>query len=110
MKKSIFIALALVMLSAESHAGYNANMKGKVTNVVTYTYSTLIYFRLENQPQSHPQCQVDYFAIDASTPDNIRQQVLSRLLTAYASGEAVNIGYDKEGGCSHGRIKVYRVG
>jgi hypothetical protein len=97
------------LLSTQCFAGYNANITGKVKSVLTYTHAAQIFFSLENQP-SHPTCKNDYFSIDASTPDSIRQQVLSRLLTAYASGKPVNIGFDKEGGCSHGRIKVYRVG
>ena len=111
--KNILLISILVILATVSHksnAQYNANLKGKVTGVLTYTNSAVIYFRLENQPQSHPTCKTDYFSIDASTPDNIRQQVLSRLLVAYASGNPVNIGYDKEQECSSGRMKVYRVG
>ncbi|WP_370979954.1 hypothetical protein [Agaribacterium sp. ZY112] len=102
--------LFLLFFSFKSYAGYNANIVGKVTHVLTYTYTNHILIRLENQPSSHPACQTDYFSIDASTPDATRQQVLSRLLLAYASGEPINIGYDAEGGCSHGRMKVYRVG
>ena len=69
----IIIFMTIATTSIKSHAGYNANMRGKVTQVLTYTYSTLIYFRLENQPSSHPTCKSIYFSIDAATPDNIRQ-------------------------------------
>ncbi|RYV04096.1 hypothetical protein SOPP22_01455 [Shewanella sp. OPT22] len=103
------LGLLALIFSATSSAGYNANMKGKVTHVLTYTSGAQIYFRLENQP-SHPTCKANYFSIDASTPDNARQQALSRLLLAYAKGENVNIGYDKESDCSHGYIRVHRVG
>lgn len=105
-----FFVVIIVIFSANLKAGYNANMTGKVTQVLTYTYTDQIYFRLENQPKSHPSCSVDFFSIDASTPEARRQQVLSRLLIAYASGTPINIGYDKEAGCSHGLIRVYRVG
>ena len=108
MKK--IVVITSLLFCSQVLADYNANIISKVTEVITYTHSTQIYFRLDNQPYSHPICKTDYFAIDASTPDNIRQQVLARLLTAYANGSPVNIGFDKEGDCSHGRIKVYRVG
>ncbi|NOU50501.1 hypothetical protein HG263_08100 [Pseudoalteromonas sp. JBTF-M23] len=108
--KKYLVLMFLSLLGSYANADYNANITGKVTSIATYTYSGRIYFRLDNQPSSHPACQTDYFAIDESTPDAIRQQVYSRLLVAYSSGKAINIGYDKEGGCAHGRIKVYRVG
>ena len=53
---------------------------------------------------------MDFFSIDASIPEARRQQVLSRLLIAYASSTPINIGCDKDGDCSHGRIRVHRVG
>lgn len=109
MKSTLFL-LTMLFVSSSVFAEYNANIVGKVTDVVTYTDDGRIYFRLENQPSSHPACQTDYFAIDASTPEGVRQQVLSRLLTAYATSKPVNIGYDNAGGCAHNRIKVYRVG
>lgn len=111
MRTLVTLLLVITALfSISSHAGYNANMTGKVTQVLTYTCTDQIYFRLENQPKSHPSCGVDFFSIDASIPEARRQQVLSRLLIAYASGTPINIGYDKEGDCSHGRIRVHRVG
>lgn len=109
--KRIVLILCVLLVPVFSHAGYNANFRGKVTQVLTYTTSAQILIRVEGQPSTHPQCtQLDYLAIDAATADNVRQIVLSRLMMAYASGETVNIGYDKEGGCVGGRIRVYRVG
>ena len=104
------LGLLALIFSATSSAGYNANMTGKVTNVMTYTAGAYIYFTLENQPTSHQSCRPNYFVIDESTPNNIRQQLLSRLLLAYAKDENVNIGFDKVGDCSHGYIRVHRVG
>ncbi|NAW88457.1 hypothetical protein [Photobacterium halotolerans] len=104
------LIVALSLLSFSSHAEYNANMTGVVTQVLTYTDGNQIYFLLKNQPTSHPSCKPDLFAIDASTSGETRHQVLSRLLTAYATGKPVNIGYDKEGDCAHTWIRVHRVG
>ena len=92
------------------YAEYNDNMSGLVTNIVTYTDSDRIYFKLDNQPSHHPIYNPDYFSIDDSISNDRRQQLLSRLLTAYASGKPVNIGFDRDGDCSHGRIRVHRVG
>ena len=107
LKNSIFL---LLLFSTSAFADYNANMTGVVTHVLTYTGSDQIYFRLDNQPSSHPACNTDYFAIDSSIPAERRQQVLSRLLMAYATGKPINIGYDSEAGCAHSRIRVWRVG
>lgn len=107
---TVFIAIN-VFFSSFAFAGYNANFKGKITHVLTYTYSTQILVRVEGQPSSHPECsRFDYLIVDPATPDNIREMVLSRLLTAYATGEVVNIGYDKDSSCVSGRIKIFRVG
>ena len=105
-----YLLVILSFFSCELLAGYNANISGVVTQVLTYTGSDQILFRLNNQPSSHPQCNVDFFSIDPSLPADRRSVVLSRLLIAYSSGKPVNIGYDSEGDCSHGRIRVHRVG
>ncbi|TQV77538.1 hypothetical protein FLL45_00350 [Aliikangiella marina] len=100
-----------IIFSSDAFAGYNANFDGKVKRVITYTYSTQILIEVENQPTSHPECTVfGLMVIDPDTPDNIRQLVLTRLMTAYATGEVVTIGYDNKGSCVNGRMKVFRVG
>jgi hypothetical protein len=110
MKKSLLIGFVLIGVTNLSYAEYNANMTGVVKDVLTYTDEDKIFFRLENQPSSHPQCNPDFFSIDASIPADRRQAVLSRLLTALATGEPINIGFDKDGQCSHNRIRTHRVG
>ena len=105
-----YVLLVALLFCAPSNAGYDANISGVVTSVLTYTYDGRIFIRLENQPQSHPQCMTDFFSVDASVPDSARSQLLARLLVAYTNGEPVNIGYDSQGDCSHGRIRVYRIG
>ena len=109
-KTAIFIFTIAILYSQSTVAVYNANMVGVVTDVLTYTHSDLIFFRLSNQPTTHPECSTDYFSIDASVPSERRQQILSRLLTAYATGKEINIGFDNAGDCSHTRIRVHRVG
>ena len=91
-------------------AAYNANMQGKLSDVMVYSDGDYIYLRLENQPDSHPQCNPSYFVIAATVPLERRKMMLARLMMAYASGEVVNLGYDSQGDCSHGYIRVHRVG
>ncbi len=110
MKRLIAIVLVL-SVSSYSHAGYNANFVGKITKVLTYPYSNEVLIRVEGQPTSHPTCtSLDYLSIAPDVTDAARQVVISRILMAYASGEAINIGYDKEGDCVSGRIRIHRVG
>lgn len=104
------MALTLCAFTGQASAKYNANMQGIVKNVLVYTDGDYILFRLENQPSSHPACKTAYFTISAAIPHERRQMLLSRLLSAYAMKEKVNIGYDKEGDCAGGRIRVHRVG
>lgn len=108
--KKIFLIAAL-FLSSQSIAGYNDNFNGKVTEILTYTYSSQILVRFDKQPSSHPSCtKLDYLIIPPETPDNIKQLIMSRLLTAYALGEEITVGIDKEGSCYNGRIQIYRIG
>ena len=105
-----FLKFGFLFFPWSVHAEYNANMQGVVTEVLTYTHGDQIYFKLDNQPSTHPRCETDFFSIDASIPAERRHQLLSRLLTAYATGKRVNIGYDNKGNCSHTRIRAHRVG
>lgn len=85
-------------------------MQGTLTGVYVYTDGDYIYFRLNNQPTSHPKCKSNYFVIPSTVPQNRREMLLSRLLTAYSMKEKVNIGYDNSVECANGYIKVHRVG
>ena len=109
--KKIITMLFFILFCSSVSAGYNANVVGKVTAVVTYTHTSQILINVEGQPTTHPECrQLDYMVVDPATSDHIRQIVLSRLLAAHASGEKVSIGYDKDSSCANDRIKIYRVG
>lgn len=106
-----FLMLTSLFWMTSVCADYDSNFKGKVLDILTYTSSPLILVRLENQPSTHPLCsQFDYLAIAPETAPEVRQIVFSRLLSAYATGEVVNIGYDGKDECVSTRIKVYRVG
>jgi len=102
--------LLFTTFSFTASANYNANMQGVLQDVMIYTDNDHIYFRLENQPTTHPVCQSSYFVIENSIPMDRRQMLLSRLMTAYVTKERVNIGYDASVECAHGHIKVHRVG
>lgn len=104
-------ASLLGMVSIPSaYATYNANTMGVVVDVVAYTEGDYIFFRLADQPTSHPQCNPAFFVIPDSVPESRRQMLFARLLAAEASGEPQNIGYDATGECANGYIRVHRVG
>lgn len=105
----VLIVLGL-LISFTSLAAYNANMRGEIQGIYVYTDADHIYVILKNQPSNHHACNPNYFVIPASVPYERRQMLLSRLLTAYASKEVVNIGYDATGNCANGYIQIYRVG
>jgi hypothetical protein len=109
MKKAIFIMCILFSASNIVQAGYNDNLTGVVTHVMTYT-SGLILFRLNNQPATHPTCNTSYFAIATDTNDIATNRMLSRLLTAHTTKVPVNIGFDNTADCGNGYIKTHRVG
>jgi hypothetical protein len=109
LKWSVALMTAVLSLTP-AQAGYNANMTGVVTEVLTYLDSTMILFRLDNQPTTHPLCNPVYFAVNVATDSEVRKQVLARLLVAKATGESVNIGYDNAADCSHSYIRAWRVG
>jgi len=105
-----YITLLLLFVVSPLYAQYNANMKGVVTDVLIYSDSNLVLFRLDNQPSTHPLCAVDYFSIGVDIPYDRVKSLISRLLMAKATKERINIGYDAVGDCSQNRIRVHRVG
>jgi len=109
MKRNILALIVILANINTSYAGYNANMKGEVTAVLTYT-NGLIMFRLHNQPTEHAACKATYFAIATDVNDVAANRMLSRLLTAHTTKIPVNIGFDNAADCGNGYIRVYRVG
>jgi hypothetical protein len=110
-RQLVFLSLATVSFgSTSTFATYNANMSGVVTDVLTYTDADYVFFRLDNQPASHPACNPNFFVLSASLPAERRKQILVRLLVAKTSGESINVGYDNTGDCTDGYIHVHRVG
>jgi len=110
MSYGLCLGVALMLVALSSGATYNANMTGQLEGVWTYADSDQIYFRLLNQPASHPGCSPIYFVIPASVPLDRRKMLYARLMVAYATKETVNIGYDNQGDCADGYIHVHRVG
>jgi len=110
MFRKILLVMGIAVCSYGANAHYNANMKGVIENVLVYTDGDYVYIQLKNQPTTHPTCRPNYFVIDASLPHERRQMLLTRLMTAYTTKENVNIGYDAEGDCAHGYIRIHRVG
>jgi hypothetical protein len=108
--KKVVVGSWVLGFSLASSAAYNSNMQGVLKHVAIYADSDYIYIGLENQPASHPACKSTYFVISEEVPAERRQMLLSRLLMAYATKENVNIGYDGQGNCAHGYIRLHEVG
>jgi hypothetical protein len=109
LKKIIFIMSVLLASTNIVHAGYNDNIVGEVTHVMTYA-NGLVLFRLKNQPTSHPTFNTTYFAIATNVTEAAANRMLSRLLTAHTTKIPVNIGFDNAADCGGGYIRTHRVG
>lgn len=105
---SLFMCITLVPSIAV--AEYNSNVSGELQHLMIYADGDYIYFRLKEQPITHPTCKTDYFVISEDVPESRRNRMYSRLLAAYAAKESVNIGFDGKNECVHGYLKVHRVG
>jgi hypothetical protein len=106
-------ACALVALaSMPTHAAYNANIVGNVTQILTYN-TGLVMFSLDNQPTSNGSCTASLFELDLgnTSGDAALDRMYARLLEAQALGQPVNIGFDNAANCgAAGYIAVYRIG
>lgn len=101
-----FLISSLLLIAANQ---YNSNTTHVVSEVLNYYADRTILFRSQNMPNI-PNCSGQYFVIPAEGDDVARAQLYSRLLTAYASKESVNIGYDGVNCGPSGYIMVYRIG
>lgn len=110
MRTKALLLAGLLLLPAPSQAVYNANLAGVVVDVVVYSDSDLVLFKLNSQPTTHPLCTPAYFAVGTDVDPTRRKVLLARLLLAKATGEPTNVGYDKDGACANGYIRAHRVG
>jgi len=107
---SVGLVGTLLSSAHPAQAAYNANMQGVIAWVASYMDGDSIYFRLNNQPTSHPGCNPTYFVIPGDVLPNRRNQAFAQLLAAKQTGEPINIGYDDSADCAEGYIRVHRVG
>lgn len=101
----------LAFPSYPAFAIYNENVDSQISSVIVYDYAKFV-FSISTNDFVAPPCASPgqkYFFIDGALPEDIRAQILSRLLTAKAMGETIRIGYDGMGNCSDGNIRVHRV-
>lgn len=111
--KIVFLFLSsfsMSVFSVGSSAAYNANMTGVIKSFGIYADGDYIYVNLENQPSSHPECKPSWFVITAAVPAERRQMLFARLSMEFATKEKVNIGYDAQGECADGYIRLHRAG
>ncbi len=107
--KKLLLTFASLVLSVNTFAVYNANIISEVTDVMIYTDAAYIYVKVKEMPD-HSVCKNGYFVISEDVPMDIKQMLLSRLLMAKATGERLNIGYDRTGDCVHGYMRLHRAG
>lgn len=81
-----FLLLTTLFCAFSVSAKYDSNTSGVVTSVLTYTGNDRILIKLDKMPE-HPSCNASFFAVDGSLPAERRQQILARLLTAFATGK-----------------------
>ncbi len=107
------VALFAMVLggSNEADAVYTSNKTGKITNILIYDTGNVILIQLDNQStlSNHP-CNHSYFAIEPATLEGRLDRMYSRAMLAFGSSTPVNIGYDGQGNCANGYIRVHRVG
>jgi hypothetical protein len=108
---ALMAAVLSVGVILTANATYNSNITGTLTSVIAYENGAVL-FVLNTQPTSNGACDPRYFEIDpANNTDAVVDRMYRRLLVAYTSGHAVEIGYDNSDACgSLGYIHVYRVG
>jgi hypothetical protein len=106
----LLVAFLALSITQSANAAYNANMEGPVEMMSVYADGDYIYFRLVNQPTSHPSCSPVYFVISQDIPQNRRNQMLAVIVAAKTAGLPLAVGYDATGSCMHGFIQVHRVG
>jgi hypothetical protein len=94
---------------ASAQTSYNANVKGRIDQLITYVGDSTILFTIDPMPAT-PQCGGRYFRIQGNLPLDQRQQLFSRLVAAYTSREVVNIGYDSQTCSPEDFIQTFRVG
>lgn len=114
LKYGIGLAALFAMVlggSNDADAVYDSNISGKIVHLITYDNSNLILIQLENQSTlSGHNCSYVFFAIDPTTTEGRLDRMYSRAMLAFGSGTPINIGYDGNGNCANGYIRVHRVG
>ena len=66
--RNVILVAVLLISPGVAYSGYDANISGVPTEVLTYAWDGRIYVRLDVPHPSHPTCDNDYFAIDAAIP------------------------------------------
>ncbi|MET1257634.1 hypothetical protein [Aliikangiella maris] len=104
-----FIGIVFLLLSHSLHAEYDKNIEGNIVAIYTYPSGTVL-FKLDNQPTNHPSCNPVYFAIAKDVPESAANRMYSRLLSLHTTKTKAYIGFDSQGGCGDGYIRVHNVG
>lgn len=93
-----------VLTSVPAYAGWTSNVTGTVDQIVQYPPDVwsgqTVFFHISNMPTTG--CALnDYFEISAATITDpvVLKNMLATILTAKATGQTVEIGYDSGASC-----------
>ena len=114
------VKLALILLFLLVTVNVNAvwiGVTGKVTTILLYDSTDSILVIMDSPGTAVAECSnTQTFAINGSLPADRRNQMLSALMMAKASGQSVTIMFNDVGGCvswgstSNVYRKIERVG
>lgn len=96
MKK--ILGFLLILCSTPSAAAW-LSTSGTILNINFYAATDTVLVLLSSYGADTGCTNKTTFAIDGSLPTERRQQMVSALLSAEASGSTVNVYYEDSGGC-----------
>jgi hypothetical protein len=110
------LLLLLLLVTVNANAAW-IGVTGKVTTILLYDSTDSILVVLDSSGAAVAECSNNQtFAINGALPADRRNQMLSALMTAKASGQSVTIMFNDVGGCvswgasSNVYRKIERVG
>jgi hypothetical protein len=104
-----FFLLSLLLFLSPLHADNDVTISGEIKALYAYEGSTAIYFQLNNQPESHPECDASKFVINTNLTEPIKADMTTKIFNAYNSKSPLTIGYDGQGNCTEGYISANKI-
>lgn len=90
--------LFALLLSSPAFAWHTTS--GTVKNIYAYANTDTVLVELSTHGAAVPECSnTKMFAINGAHPESRRNQMLTLLLTAKATGTRLSVAYNTSGGC-----------